>query len=136
MRVIGIRRVGRILPDVGMAEAFLFERSRQLLFVHRIILANAGQSAAPKTATPSLRHWGTPQKGRVRLQERRPSPTTKSGARGRRRYIGGRPSPRGTPGPPVGNPPTPRPALFFPVIPPRGGPRRRPRAPRSARLPA
>src|SRR5258708_18856051 len=88
MRVIGIRRVGRILPDVGMAEAFLFERSRQLLFVHRIILANAGQSAAPKTATPSLRHWGTPQKGRVRLQERRPSPTTKSGARGRRRYIG------------------------------------------------
>src|SRR5258708_13210116 len=112
MRVIGIRRVGRILPDVGMAEAFLFERSRQLLFVHRIILANAGQSAAPKTATPSLRHWGTPQKGRVRLQERRPSPTTKSGARGRRRYIGGRaPRPPHPPPPLTRTPPPPHPPL-------------------------
>src|SRR5258708_32395382 len=75
MRVIGIRRVGRILPDVGMAEAFLFERSRQLLFIHRIILANAGPSAAPKTASPSLRHWGTPQKVRGRLQVRSAVPT-------------------------------------------------------------
>src|SRR5258708_15814572 len=116
MRVIGIRRVGRILPDVGMAEAFLFERSRQLLFVHRIILANAGQSAAPKTATPSLRHWGTPQKGRVRLQERRPSPTTKSGARGRRRYIGGRPSPASAVQHAGRSTPPTSPALFFPVL--------------------
>src|SRR5258708_20622702 len=117
MRVIGIRRVGRILPDVGMAEAFLFERSRQLLFVHRIILANAGQSAAPKTATPSLRHWGTPQKGRVRLQERRPSPTTKSGAPARRRYIGGPPPRGGPPGPPGQKTPAPPPAPPFPPTP-------------------
>jgi len=31
---------------------------------------SARQPDTPKTATPSRRHWGTPQKGRVRLQER------------------------------------------------------------------
>jgi hypothetical protein len=40
MRVIRIRRVRRILPDVSMAEAFLLERSRELLLIHCIILAN------------------------------------------------------------------------------------------------
>src|SRR5258708_40377808 len=62
MRVIGIRRVGRILPDVGMAAAFLFERSRQLLFAHRLIITNDGPSVDPKTAYTTLRHLETPQK--------------------------------------------------------------------------
>src|SRR5258708_13494067 len=75
MRVIGIRRVGRILPDVGMAEAFLVERSRPLLFVHRIILANAAQPAAPKTPPPPPRPSATPQKGPFPLPKRMPSPT-------------------------------------------------------------
>src|SRR6267142_7027533 len=43
-----------------------------------------------KTATPSLRHWGTPQEGRFRLQERRPSMIMKSKARRWRGHICGR----------------------------------------------
>ena len=43
MRVIGIGRVRHILPHVGLTESFLLKSSREFLFVHRIILANAGQ---------------------------------------------------------------------------------------------
>ena len=44
MRVIGIGRVRRILPDVGVAEAFPFKSSLEFLFVHWIILANTRRS--------------------------------------------------------------------------------------------
>jgi hypothetical protein len=40
MRVIGIRRVRRILPHIGLMESILLKISCELRFVHDLILSN------------------------------------------------------------------------------------------------
>jgi hypothetical protein len=69
MRVIRIGRVRRVLPHISLTESLSLKSSHKFPFAHDMILSNI-RDFRRKTATPSLRHWGTPQRGRVRLQER------------------------------------------------------------------
>ena len=94
VRVIWIRCLRPILPHVRVPEAFLLETSRELPLVHSIILANRRRFRripAPENGYALPAELGTPQKGRFRLQERRPLKPTRSDTRTRRRRrIGGR----------------------------------------------
>ncbi len=44
MRVVRIRSVRRILPDIRVAESFLLKIARQFVFIHSMIVPNAGPS--------------------------------------------------------------------------------------------